>query len=88
MAQGNLEESVEAALTSVGLVYFQPRAHYRLGEALLRLGMIDRAVEAFNVAVTQAPGMRVAHQRLARLYEFHLDEPTLAEKHRKMASVG
>ena len=88
MGQGRFEEAVDAALTSVGLVYFQPVTHYHLGEALIRLGMIERAVEAFSVAVAQFPDMRIAHRRLAEIYEEHLDEPILAERHRQLASPG
>jgi hypothetical protein len=53
----------------------------------MRLGMIERAAEAFGVAVTQAPGMRAAHRRLAHLYREHLDEPVLAERHRTLAGA-
>jgi TolA-binding protein len=69
----------------VGLVYHQPAAHYHLGEALFRLGHYQRAAEAYQVAVSQAPGMRRAHERLARLYEEHLGQPQRAEEHRRFA---
>ena len=88
LGQRRFEEAADAALSSVGLIYFQPVTHYHLGVALTRLGLIERAVEAFGVAVTQAPGLRDAHRRLAALYADHLDEPVLAERHRQMAEPG
>ena len=87
LGQERFEEAADAALTSVGLLYFQPTTHYHLGEALLRLGMIERAAEAFGVAVAQSPGMRAAHRRLAELYEDYLDEPVFAARHRQLAGV-
>jgi tetratricopeptide (TPR) repeat protein len=88
LGQGRFKEAADAALTSVGLIYFQPLAHYHLGVALTRLGLIERAAEAFSVAVTQAPGLHDAHRRLAKLYADHLDEPMLAERHQQLAEPG
>jgi tetratricopeptide (TPR) repeat protein len=85
LRQERFAEAADAALTSVGLIYFQPVAHFHLGEALVPLGEYERAAEAYRVAIAQAPGMRRAHLRLAELYEHYLDEPVLAEKHRRFA---
>ena len=47
----------------------------------MRLGMHGRASEAFEVAVSQAPGIRRAHFFLVQLYRQHLDEPAKAQEH-------
>ena len=80
------EEAAEAALTAVGLLYFQPRTHYFLGRALVALGYYERAEEAFLVALHQAPGLRSAYEQLAELYETHLEQPALADAMREAAA--
>lgn len=85
LRQQRYDEAAEAALASVGRIYYNPSGHYYLGEALLRLGEYERAAEAYRVAVSQSPGMRLAHLRLVRLYRDYLDKPVLAEEHRRFA---
>jgi predicted AlkP superfamily phosphohydrolase/phosphomutase/tetratricopeptide (TPR) repeat protein len=79
------EEAAEAALTSVGLLYHQPLTHFYLGRALVGLGYFERAEEAFLVAIHQAPGLRRAYERLADLYETHMQQPAMAESIRQAA---
>jgi tetratricopeptide (TPR) repeat protein/arylsulfatase A-like enzyme len=66
--QKRVQEAADAVLAAVGLLFFFPQAHDQLGILLLRLGHSDRALDAFRIAVTQAPGFLRAHLRLARLY--------------------
>ncbi len=86
LGQKRHADAVEAALRTVGLHYFNPVAHYHLGLALRALGIYDRAADAFNVAVTQAPGMRKAHKQLEYLYAWHLNQPAKAVEHQRFAS--
>jgi tetratricopeptide (TPR) repeat protein len=85
LRQQRFDEAAAMALASVGRIYHNPSGHFYLGEALLSLGEYERAAEAYRVAVAQEPGMRRAHLRLARLYRDYLDEPSLAEDHRRFA---
>ncbi len=74
------------ALTAVGLLYHFPQAHYQLGVALNRLGLVERAVEALQVTLSMAPGMIKAHRLLARIYETKLDDPGKSLEHRNRAN--
>ena len=56
-------------------------AHLHLGEALMRMGMHERAAQALEVAVRQRPGIRKAHFWLTQLYRQHLDEVAKAQEH-------
>jgi predicted AlkP superfamily phosphohydrolase/phosphomutase/tetratricopeptide (TPR) repeat protein len=82
LAQRRNFEAAGAALTSVGLLYHNPAAHFCLGVALHRLGKIDRAVEALRVCVAQNPNFLAAHQRLAMIYQNRLKKPKKAKEHR------
>ena len=70
-----------AALTAVGRLYHYPSAHFHLGVAMVRLGWIDRAEQAFHVAVAQRPGFPEAHRWLARIYRDYLRDPGRAAHH-------
>jgi tetratricopeptide (TPR) repeat protein len=75
-----------AALQAVGLRHFFPVAHFHLGEALMRLGEHARAAEAFEVALAQQPGLRMAHVYLSELYRNYLDAPQKAAAHLRLAT--
>lgn len=75
-------DAAEEALIAVGLLYHYPQAHYHLGVALHRIGFLDRALEALQVALSQNPNFIEAHQRLAYIYRRRLDEPEKADYHR------
>ncbi len=76
-----VEEAIEEALTSVGLIYFQPAAHYHLGEALFRFGEFGRASEAFEVCLSMTPGNRRARFWLVKIYNEKLMLPEKAQVH-------
>ncbi len=88
LAQRRNFEAAEAALTSVGLLYHNPSAHFLLGVALHRLGRIDRAVEALRVCVAQNPNFLIAHRRLAMIYTNRLKDPAKAQEHREKFAAG
>lgn len=75
------EKSAEFALNAVGLLYHFPRAHLTLGMALAKLGMYDRAVEAFEVSLKMAPGLIAAHRYLSYIYLVKLKDKTKSELH-------
>ncbi len=85
MARRRFLEAAEEALTAVGLLYFNPSAHFLLGSALHYLGRTAEAVESLRVAVSQNPDFVAAHRRLALLYERQLGDRASAAEHRRLA---
>jgi tetratricopeptide (TPR) repeat protein len=78
-------EAAESALTAVGLLHHYPEAHFHLGVALHRTKYVERAVEAFEVALSQNPNFAEAHRRLAYICERRLGDPKKAAHHRRLA---
>lgn len=81
-------DAAEAAAASLGLRFHNPSAHYHLGVARLRLGAFAEAEIALRNAIAQAPGLRMAHERLVELYRHHLDQPLkAAEQQRQLDTL-
>lgn len=74
------DDAANLALDSIGLHYYQPLVHYRLGEVLLKLGNTDHAARAFEVSLKMVPGMGQARNRLIQLYQTTLGVPEKAEE--------
>ncbi len=85
LPQRRNHEAAEHALAAVGLLFHYPQAHYRLGVALHRLGHLEWAVEALQVALAQNPNFAEAHRRLAHIYARRHKEPEKARYHREQA---
>jgi len=66
IGQRKYYEAAEAALTSVGLIYYQPMAHLLLGQALIFLKEYDRAEEALHIYRPATHRRRKQPQRLLR----------------------
>ena len=62
---GANSEAMAAARKATGLLYYNPMAHYVLGIARHRAGMIDEAERALEMAVSQNPNFPEAYRRLA-----------------------
>ena len=77
-------EAASDALTSVGLLYHNPPAHYLLGMALHRIGRVKHAVRALDICVAQNPNFLPAQRRLVMIYSRRLKMPKKAEAHRKI----
>ena len=77
---------MDAALSAIGLIYHQPGAHFYLAEGLRHLAEWERATEAYQVCLSQYPGMVQAHQQLADLYEHYWQQPASANEHREIAA--
>ncbi len=86
LSQRRNMDAVEAALNAIGQLYFNPTAHYLLGVALLRVGRLPRAIEAFKVCLAQNPNHVRAHKRLAHIYKSRLHQESAAAEHLEMAS--
>ena len=82
----NHDQALELAAESLGLIYFQPRTHYLMGLAQHALGDFSGAELALRVALTQMPGLAVAHDAMADLYERGLRRPSDAALHRVKAA--
>lgn len=61
--------AIDNLLRTTELIYHNPGAHYCLGEALAFQGETSYAINAFNVAISQSPGLMMAHQWLIKLYK-------------------
>jgi predicted AlkP superfamily phosphohydrolase/phosphomutase/tetratricopeptide (TPR) repeat protein len=84
-AAGENEAAAEAALESVALRFYNPKAHYLLGASLHRLEELPRALEALKVAVSQNPNFPRALRRLAYIYKWHLDDLATAVEYQVLA---
>lgn len=65
----NYEKSVEYVLESVNLIYYNSEAHWLLGESLYNLNVVDRAVEALEVAIAISPNNSKARNKLIEIFE-------------------
>jgi len=85
LRQRRSREAAEQALVAVGLQHFLPLGHYCLGVALARLRRLDRAVLAFEMALTMAPGMLNAHRWIATIEGMPGGNAEKAAYHRRQA---
>ena len=85
LPQGDNKKAAEAAMDSVGLLYYNPRGHFLLGTALHSLGYTTRAVEALKVAVSQNSSFPGAYDKLADIYDRALRDTESAAAYRKLA---
>ena len=76
------DDAWDHALEAVSRLYHYPEAHYHLGVALARLGWLERAEQAFLVALNQNPRLTRAHQWLRWMYEGPLNQPERASRHK------
>jgi predicted AlkP superfamily phosphohydrolase/phosphomutase/tetratricopeptide (TPR) repeat protein len=82
LRQRRNEEAAEDALLAVGLQHYLPLGHFYLGVALARLGHRERAILAFETAVTMLPGLLAAHRWLAAICTQPGGDPEKAARHR------
>jgi predicted AlkP superfamily phosphohydrolase/phosphomutase/tetratricopeptide (TPR) repeat protein len=80
--QRRYEDAAQSALTSVACRHDLPPSHFWLGMALLPLGQRERAIQAFETALSFQPPLRIAHRMLARI---HGDTPQ-GRTHREAAA--
>ncbi|MEM8557189.1 MAG: alkaline phosphatase family protein [Bacteroidota bacterium] len=83
--QGRYEDAIRDALAAVARLYHLPGAHYTLGAAFTKLGMMDRAEEAFLVCAQQSPGNPLPHRWLSRIYRDYLRDRKAARHHAALA---
>ena len=71
LAEKDFAAAARHARQSVGLLFFQPRAHYLHGLALYRLGQWEEAEAAFLLCVRQAPLFSAAYRMLGEISRWH-----------------
>lgn len=69
LAAGNIEEAVALCRQATSQDPLSAEAHYYLGHALSRLGLLFEAVAAYERAAELRPDVDAAHQYLAQAYE-------------------
>lgn len=80
---GLFEEAAENALTAIGLMYYVPRIHYHLAEALIGLKDYDNAINALKICLNISPNYVLARNAMIKLYEDVLNQPEKAKEHRE-----
>jgi tetratricopeptide (TPR) repeat protein len=75
LAAKDYEAAVRHARESIGLLFFQPRAHYIHGLAQYRLGCWEEAEHAFLLCVRQAPLFSAAFRMLGEIARWHKRDP-------------
>ena len=87
LGQRNYPRVVRAALDSIGLLYFQPRAHFILGMACFRQGELEAAEYAFSTAARQNPTYPAAYRMLSEIYR-RRDDTARAATYRTRAVMA
>lgn len=87
-AAGEYERAADHAVASLRQLFWNPRAHFVLGLALLGLGSREEARRAFERAVEQAPGFGEAHLCLAQLLEAEGEVARAAAHRRRALGLG
>jgi predicted AlkP superfamily phosphohydrolase/phosphomutase/Tfp pilus assembly protein PilF len=75
------EDAANAALTTIGLSYFYPRAHFILGFALFHMHDYKNAAQALEVCLVQNNGYTKARNLLVFIYKNHLKNEETLKKH-------
>jgi tetratricopeptide (TPR) repeat protein len=75
MRLGTLEAALDALLASIGILYFNPSAHFHLGECLALMEAYVEAAQALEMTLKLAPGMSSARELLIEIHEQHLSNP-------------
>jgi tetratricopeptide (TPR) repeat protein len=75
LAAKNYEAAAQHARESIGLLFFQPRAHYIHGLAQYRLGCWEEAEHAFLLCVRQAPLFSAGFRMLGEIARWYKRDP-------------
>lgn len=75
------EDALDALLTSVGLEYHNPSAHYYIGECLAEMGRYEEAVAAYEECLRYGPAFNRARSLIIRLLTEQLGQPGRARRY-------
>jgi tetratricopeptide (TPR) repeat protein len=81
------QEAAENALSSIGLMFHYPAAHYHLGEALYYLDEKEQSLQAFQLCLSMAPNMTKAKnwaQRIAKEKGWSIELPQINTKEKSL----
>lgn len=84
MRQDRNNEALDHFLAAIDIRYFYPFAHYHLGECLMNLKEPVHAAQAFEVAVSMAPGLKKAYRWLVDLYDAELNDPAKRDHYQQL----
>lgn len=79
--QTRYEAALNSFMDTVGLLFYNPSAHFYIGETLVALQEYEKAIEAFDTCLKLVPGMNMARQHIIQLYESTLAQPGKAMKY-------
>ena len=85
LADHAFEEAADHAMTSIGLLFFQPRAHYLLGLASYRAGDWQNAERAFLISAQQSPLMAANYRMLGEIAKHYKKDIAEAAQFRVLA---
>lgn len=61
------DRAADCFLASIGCQYFHPKAHFKLGRSLDKMGLKEDAYRAYSVSLQQNPQSKISQQQLAKL---------------------
>lgn len=76
----NYDTAIDYMLDSIGLLYFNPSAHYHLAESFFENEMYHEAAQAYEMALRLAPNMAVARMKLEKVCKEYLHDYERYEK--------
>jgi tetratricopeptide (TPR) repeat protein len=85
LKQGRNDDALKEAMAALGLIYYNPQAHFFCGVALYRCGQVLDAIKALETAIQQNPVFPAAHRYLSRIYTQKFADAGSANKHRQLA---
>jgi predicted AlkP superfamily phosphohydrolase/phosphomutase/tetratricopeptide (TPR) repeat protein len=88
LAEKNYRETIAHARASIGLLFFQPRAHYILGLAHYRLGQWKDAEQAFLICARQAPLFSAAYRMLGQIAQWYKKDTSEIVFYKKMVKTS
>lgn len=88
LKQEKYEEAAENAIKSVELIFHYPLSHFILGQALEKLGAIEEAASAYEIAVSQSKRLKKGIKALINIYENHIKNPERVRELKKMIGLG
>ena len=76
----NYDKAIDYLLDSIGLIYFNPSAHYHLAESFFEIGLYHEAAQAYEMALRLAPNMQIARTKLEKVCKEYLHDTERYEK--------
>jgi len=88
LASRDFESAIDHAQASLGLLFFQPRAHYLVGLAHYRIGRFEDAERALMICIRQAPLATAAWRLLGEISRVHRKDELQAGFYQNQAKLS